>query len=193
MGLRRSFKPTNLVQNGDFSKGTAGWSNGGTGTISASNNICTHIGNGAILTNQLVTSISNISVSGEKIYCRAKMKVTNTDCTKINLTIRDSSNPYTDVVYQNTPVQNQVYLLSGIKTIPAGASGNNSIAVNSNYSSAAIAKDKVMEIQEVTAINLTALFGAGNEPDKAWCDLNIPAWFDGTLGNGVIGSIGGLK
>jgi hypothetical protein len=31
-----------------------------------------------------------------------------------------------------------------------------------------------IQVKECVLINLTAEFGAGNEPDKAWCDANIP-------------------
>lgn len=34
-------------------------------------------------------------------------------------------------------------------------------------------------IDDMMLVDLTAAFGAGNEPDKAWCDENIP-WFEDT-------------
>ena len=36
-------------------------------------------------------------------------------------------------------------------------------------------------VSNVRFINLTTLFGAGNEPTAEWCDANFPNWFDGCL------------
>ena len=48
------------------------------------------------------------------------------------------------------------------------------------YDSAEAAAGKVMEVKEVMVIDLTATFGAGNEPDKETCDKIFANWFDGT-------------
>ena len=52
--------------------------------------------------------------------------------------------------------------------------GTNTISVNfaetSNYT----------YVDGVTVIDLTAAFGSGNEPTKAWCDTNIRNWFEGS-------------
>ena len=42
-----------------------------------------------------------------------------------------------------------------------------------------MASGKVAWIDDAMLIDLTECFGSGNEPDKIWCDLNVP-YFKGT-------------
>lgn len=193
MGLRRSFKPTNLVQNGDFSKGTTGWLPL-RATATAANNVITVQGDG---TNNLplirpVTPFIN-NVTNSKIYISMKVRVTNSDSTKISLMVEGSGGGFEILKQQDIPVKDTWYLLNSVWTISSAILGNIIISIGNSYASASTAKDKIMEVKELLAIDLNALFGAGNEPDKAWCALNIPVWFDGTLGGGVMNGTGGLK
>lgn len=70
---------------------------------------------------------------------------------------------------------NQWNIVSSINTRTSFTSGNQSYRLdfNNNNTAANVWYDGVM------MIDLTAAFGAGNEPDKTWCDNNIP-FFEGT-------------
>jgi len=190
MGLRRSFKPTNLVINSDFSKGTTGWVPSGS-TIQASNNIMSIIGNGSVVSPGAVKTLATPYVSGKKIFIKCNFRVTNSSSDRLATILFDGVNYYLGPT-QTVITANTWYALSGIITLMAGGSSVD-IMLQHRYIDAATANGKVMEVQEVMAIDLTARFGAGLEPDLAWCDNNIPAWFDGTLGGGSFGGIGGLK
>lgn len=193
MGMRRSFKPTNLAQNGDFSSGVAGWSNTAS-IITASDNVLTVTGNGGANYPLAYQNTPKSYTSGNKLYIRSLAMVTNSVCTKLDMNIRGSSTTGTLVrVIANTPTQNAWHTLSDVVTIPADGTGFVQLSVSHYYADAATANGKVMKAQVVLCSDLTSLFGAGNEPTKAWCDLNIPTWFDGTLSRGSMGGIGGLK
>ena len=86
-----------------------------------------------------------------------------------------------------SPVQNQWYELSNV-----GNASHSNFELGHWYSSAEIASGKVMEVDYAYAINLTATFGAGNEPTKEQCDLLFANYFEGSanvLGTGRIRSV----
>jgi hypothetical protein len=160
-------KENNLVVNGDFSNGTTGWNravaHGRDSTISASSNTLTVVG--ASASQAGVNSGSGVFQDNKKYYCRCIAKVTNDICQSISL--RRGAN--TGIITINNPVKNQQYTLSGV--ITTGIVGTESfIQVFHQYVDNATATGKVMEIQQVSTIDLTALFGAGNEPTLAQCD-----------------------
>lgn len=197
MGLRRSFKPTNGVTNGDFKAGTTGWTRSGA-SLSVNNKVLSVIGDGS---SQFVYISQNTSlniVTNHKYYLVSKQKVINSECSQINLFFNDTnSSGQIDALTIYNPTINQDYLMSGVAQT-TNNTGYVVVKLHHFYSSATAANGKVMEVQEVMAIDLTACLPAdilalSKNNLKAWCDLNIPYWFDGTLGGGVIGSIGGLK
>lgn len=177
MGLRRSFKPTNLVANGDFSKGTTGWSAVGAESVSVSDSVVTFTPN-AIFGGLRSTSFSPVLVLNDKYYLT--VDVMTTDST-FYINFGGTNGTVKPAGSGNWEKLTEIIIVSDI----AKSYYDTNTAKSSSFVSTSLRK--------IMAINLTALFGAGNEPDQAWCDLNIPAWFDGTLGGGVIGSIGGLK
>lgn len=191
MGMRRSFKPTNLIGNGDFSKGTMEWS-GYRGAISVMNNTLTSTGDGSF-SYAGAWQAGIPYATGKKIYVRFSGKVTSNDCSRITFWILATGMTGQELTLQTTPTNGATYNNGAIATLPAGGNGNLTFYCCHHYADAATAKGKVMEVQNVIAVDLTAVFGAGNEPSQAWCDLNIPNWFDGTLSGGVMGSIGGFK
>ena len=163
----------NLVTNGDFSNGTTGWS-AYASTIAAANNTLSNAGDGSVsIPWSIATSLSNLAANS-KIYLKVKFRVTNSAATDIMLF---SSIPV--LVYpiiQQTPVVNQWYEKSVVHTCVAGGTMN--LFFRHGYADAATALNKVMEVQNVFAIDLTELFGAGNEPSTAQCDVIFKDWFD---------------
>jgi hypothetical protein len=183
MGMRRSFKPKNFVVNGNFASNTSGWT-GSDGLLSVGNNTLTLTGTG-VSNLPKVNQSTLINASSVK-YVKMQARVTNANCT--SLFARWSTGSPGNIEVVAPPIENQWYELSGISS-----QASSILYVYHQYTDAATANGKIMEVREVLAIDLTATFGAGNEPTLAWCDANIPAWFDGTMSGGKMGGIGGLK
>ncbi len=178
MGLRRSFKPTNLLYNTDFRYGTSGWN--------YTPAVLTIFQNTATLT--AVVRYGGVGqncnfIDGRKYYMRGYVKA---DSSLVLLSlwagVGGCSKSYSG--------SGNYELLSAVGTyIASTMSTYQFIKLSDSRSSDWTA----MSIKEIMIIDLTSSFGTGSEPTKAWCDANIPEWFDGTLSGGIIGSIGGLQ
>lgn len=143
-----------FVKNGNFADGTTGWSGGGA-TLSAANNILTITGNGGSISPR-AEQVSNIDfVSGKKIYFRAKLKVTNDVCASIAIAAYGSTTVGTvQSISQTSPANGTVYVLDGIVTLPSNGAGKVKFQVQHGYVDTTTANGKVMEVQEVMAIDL---------------------------------------
>ena len=170
----RGHSVLNLVTNGNFANGTTGWSAfGATNTVA--NNTLTNTASGVAEFGYLYGTAFAPAI-GDKLYLRSKQKVTNANSILMRLCVYDGT---AAIVAQDqvNPTINTQYLMSGV--ITTTRLSNHYIYMIHQYVNAATANGKVMEVQEVMLINLTTLFGAGNEPSAAWCDANFPTWFDG--------------
>jgi len=189
---------TNIVTNGNFANGISGWTLYN-GTASINNNILTLTGTGGSLL-PILEQIQNTSVTpiiGHKIYGKIKFKVTNSVCLSVAFQIDGSTGgTNASMVSISNPVQNNQYSSGGITTVGADFTGNIRFVLYHQYADAATALNKVMEVQQVMAIDLTSLFGAGNEPTVQQCD-EMFSWFDGSIRmnlnryNGMLGSTSG--
>ena len=162
---------TNLVTNGDFSNGTTGW-NAQASTLSASNNTLIITGNGASPEPSAYRGIG-VQQNNDKLFVKISAKVTNSELPRIDFYCGTlSQRP----VIKYSPLQNQWYYYTGIVT----ASGSyNTIIFYHNYSTSANANEKVMEVRNVLTLNLTKLYGAGNEPTNEQMDNNLnKVWID---------------
>lgn len=170
---------TNLVANGNFVDAT-GWTVN-SGTLSAANNtgLCTANGTNIY---SYVTQTLSVKPASSKIYIYAKARVTNALCANMYLRLRDgpSGTIYLSVT-QATPTNGEWYTLSGIATTTSPVN-NLTVRVDHFYASTAIASGKVMEVQYVSCVDLTAEFGAGNEPSQTdyenWIKTQSNSWFD---------------
>ena len=178
---------TNLVTNGDFSNGTTGWSSNSS-TNSVSNNTLSNIANGTMAEGQAVQQFSPSLITTNNKYCKMEARVTNANCTSIIFRLGGSGS----IMTINNPIQNQWYMFSGNFINESIATGS-FLRIYHTYVDASIANGKVMEVQYVSTIDLTAIFGAGNEPTKEQMDRLLSIypnrWFNGTS---EIGSIGAL-
>jgi parallel beta-helix repeat protein len=174
---------TNLFINSDFDNGTSGWYADGA-TLSAANNILSVTANGSKFYAGIMQTIATQDVN-KKYYTRIKTRVTNSDCSSIsmfyNFGYEDRS-----VFVQANPIENQWYSFSAIITPTADI---NAPSIYHYYADTATAANKVMEIDNVIALNLTDIFcngviGTGNEPTCDEMDeilSHFPnSWFDGT-------------
>lgn len=184
MGLRRSFKPTNLVANGNFANGITWWETYEIGTPVISENICSFTA--TVIYGMLNQIISTPIVVGHKLYAFAKFAA-NSNLMRLYINDSNVSTAYTphagDGVMRKYSVLHTITQGTNVRVriLDARASGWDEV-----------------QVMEFLTINLTACLPANilalsDANLKAWCDLNIPVWFDGTLGGGVINGTGGLK
>nr|WP_276576489.1 carbohydrate binding domain-containing protein [Caldicoprobacter algeriensis] len=167
---------TNFIKNGNFANGINKWATqDNSSVLSASNNTLIVTGTGNI---NIVSCIQgfygNILQAGHKYYVRARVRVTNSNCTKITLDFRSSS--IQEVASKFSPAQNQWYTLSGIITA-LGTFSTPYIRVICTYPDAATAAGKVTEVQEVIAIDLTVHGLDSLTVDQ--CNQRFAHWFDG--------------
>lgn len=168
-----------FIINGDFDNGTTDWA-GGYAAITASGTVLTVTNSGSNLYGYGRPVIVDLVASGHKIYTRAKCKVTNSVCSKIEIFLTGTTGTYTAAATQNNPVQDTVYTVSGIGTENADFTGRLRVVFSHHYADASTANGKIMTIEEPIAIDLTELFGAGNEPSAETMDaiLASTGWYD---------------
>ena len=172
----------NLVTNGNFSNGTAGYSSFGA-TISAADNILSVTGTGAFLSAQ--TWFNNPEyVSGDMFYARVRVRVTNNIASQVRLVSYPSQSLSRTIA---TPAENEWIDISAQGTYSySGSISDTRLMVITTYPTAGDAAGKVTEVQYVLLLNLTQIFGAGNEPTREQMDellAQFPnSWFNG-VGN----------
>lgn len=163
------------VANGNFRQGTTGWrSEGGTLVVDGTARVT---GDGSLSYCHVIQDIALQLVEGHKYYARSVARVRGSDCQWVALELREVN--LRTIMAQASPAQDQWYTLSGIVTI-SGPYTAPYFRVISNYADASGAVGKVLEVALMVLVDLTATFGAGNEPDKETCDKIFANWFDGT-------------
>lgn len=164
----------NLVTNGDFSNGVAGWTSY-RGTAVASAGTYTHTGDGS---NAIPYNEQNLPLSGaKKIYVRSMLRATSASC--LNLAVQIWNGSTISDFKQSNPTQNKWYKLSGI--VSTTFSGlNTPIGCRHEYTDASTANGKSIEIRYIMAIDLTALGLDTLTIDQ--CDAIFDHYIDGLTG-----------
>ncbi len=181
---KKTYTIQNLVSNGSFETGINGWGNTGSNTVFAHDSSIKNNGRYSFkvsITNAQAwprinyPSISNLQ--GHKLYGKVSYYVDQASLTPgINILTAETSdfwpttqdgkttwssskevNKWIDISLLYEAKYN--YLLMMLPQSNASASGN-------------------VYFDGLVVVDLTSSFGAGNEPDKAWCDRNI-SYFDG--------------
>jgi hypothetical protein len=172
---------TNLVSNGNFAN-TTGWTPSFC-SLGASGNIISLTGDGSDSITRIRQDFG-VKPSNHKLFVAGKTLVTNTVCQFSRMFIRDGTggSVYADARI-DTPAQDTLYPISAILTM--GSLTNNIVLYyDSSYANSATQNGKVAQGQCFIAVDLTAAFGAGNEPTLAqFNDLltQFPSgWFNGT-------------
>lgn len=165
-GVQNTF---NKLANADFESGTGSWALRGTlGTIATS-----PVYHGVQSLKYLTANgdlYQNISIpNGNKIYCSARAFI---------VSVSDgTSRPYIGVYDYNSDV-NPAYSYANVSMmsvwqtlslVRTSANGGIKFAVGDWWGGAAVE----VYLDSCIVIDLTVLFGAGNEPSKEWCDANI--------------------
>lgn len=161
-------KYSNLSRNSRYTNNTTTYWTGSSSTISALNGELTAIGNGALSYFDMSSSTGTIGQIGDKIYMSGKGIVANSGCVSLALRLNDGAGSTITIFTKSSPVLNTWYNLSGIALTDSSGSING--IVRSTYADAASTTGKSTTIKDILILNLTALFGAGKEPSKNWCD-----------------------
>ena len=159
---------TNSVPNGDFSDSTSYWSTNGT-TLSVLNNELLVEPTSFTEAVGVYTSPPN-SVIGNKYYCNIKFFPNASNDIKIGW------NDSRETIPTTMNIWNTVSLIS--------TRISSSAFVFYHDASSGYTTGDVFKIKEVAIIDLTATYGAGNEPSKEYMDelISKVGWFDG-IGN----------
>ena len=165
---------TNLVANGNFVN-TTGWSSY-VSNNSASSNTLTNTATGVDRFPSLSQALAAPTI-GRKYALTVRVRVTNSNATSISYRYGLAAS----VVLQASPVANTWYQKTIIITCDNTYA---TLAIYHIYATNAAANGKVMEVQYVSCVDLTAAFGAGNEPTQeeyaAWINTQSNSWFDTT-------------
>jgi hypothetical protein len=168
---------TNLIANGNF-ENTNSWA-AIYSTKTASNNTMSVVGNGANAAAMIQSSTTKTVVTGQRFYYRAKLRVTNSNCTKMTISALGGYGETTVI----NPVINKWYDVSSVAI--SGGNGTYALMViKHEYADAATALNKVLEIQNAMVFDLSVDIGLGTSPDLHLLDemmvLNGNVYWEGT-------------
>lgn len=182
---------SNSVINGNFKDGTNGWTGALGGVLTASNNTLSIASNNTHPSPYTYRGTNIPAIAGKKIFVRCKFKVNNAVCKQVRLGIqaKDATSGGTDSIDATSvfsPSENVSYLLSNMLAVPDNKSETIRVYIQHIYEDVATVDGKVIEIQEVMAIDIDQhpeLQGLTAEEINA----RIPHYIDGMQ------SIEGLK
>ena len=169
-GIYAGVAEDSLVANGDFSNGLNGWdlTNVNDGYISA-------IVIDDYLRVEMLKEKANVKilqtnpysvVVGHVYYCGGYIKVPSDLSLLSSISLNSAAVPIT--------YDGMWHLCSRVVTATStGSEGLYLFMGNSGANSLAIGE--WIEVKDIKLYDLTAMYGAGNEPTKAWCDANLEA------------------
>jgi hypothetical protein len=154
-----------LLVNEDFSQGITGWL-GTNSAIIVSNGVLSDTGDGSYPYPYARQTVPSFAWSNQKLYYMLEFRVTNANCSQLHLRLNGTGGANTSFSGINNPVANQWYQAKGVATKTV-QTGNLLVQIQHVYADSATANGKVMEVKNLKVVNLTQLFGAGNEPTLA--------------------------
>lgn len=182
---------TNLVAYGNFKDGTSGWTPTNS-SLSVTNQILSIPGSGASRWPQAYATTKAQFTIGKKYFLRLRARVTNPDAESISLMFYDNSGMYlagkAEVL---SPIANQWYEAYAIITPTIDQGAPSRLYCRHTYPDAATANGKVMEVQEVIALDLEQYPDLqGLTADEI--NAQIPGYIDGmqSIENVKVVSIG---
>lgn len=175
------FSISNLITNGDFSRGTSGWTSSGVSGFSVSNSE-------AVFT--ATSQYGNIKqyfdvVASNKYYICASVKTTGSS---VRLSLCKTSGYETMFTLNHTGSGNYE-ILSQLGTMDSSGINNPFLTIMDYKTSGWTA----VNVKYVTVINLTNIFGAGNEPTKAQMDAWLATYPNGFLISNLTTSLNRAK
>ncbi|MCX7715052.1 MAG: hypothetical protein N2171_04930 [Clostridia bacterium] len=168
----------NLISGGNFPSTTSAWSAYGAETItSISNNILTTTGTNAATGGGAITIANTKLIAGHKYYYNTvQLKVNNSSASRVRIELYSDNKAGSVLFVQGTeytnPIADTWYKLSSVNTVTTQTDYIR-LQFYHSYADAATHSSKVLSAKNAGVYDLTAIFGAGNEPTLAWCDANI--------------------
>jgi hypothetical protein len=144
----------NIVTNNSNFTATTGWL-GVNSVLSVSSGKLLVTSNGTSSSAYGFFSNATAYLLGKMIYIRLKFNMTNAVCSSVSIRASASGMTAQTGVLQLTPNNGEVYTKSAILTLVAGGSGNVTIQAFHSYADAATANNKVLEITEIMAVDMT--------------------------------------
>lgn len=169
----KGFTAQNLIKNGDFSNGTTGWTTA-TGTFSVNNGVAEFIAkqqNDDLRSDNLKLEVGHI------YYLTMKIKLT----TATNLIGVGISyiNGYAWKSLLNTQETTNWQILKSIVTVNSIVDGGNPVLYIKDFRSDSF---DTIYCDEIMLIDLTEMYGSGNEPALEECDRIFNHYFEGLQG-----------
>lgn len=145
---------TNLVKNGNFKDGITRWA-AFSSNIATNNSTLINSCNGTARSGTLLQNVGQV-IDGKTYFLRAKVRVTNNDCTALLLHFRSAISGAMTAMEINTPILNRWYNMYGKVIISSSIITGDILRVGvvHYYVDDATANEKVMEVQEVIALDL---------------------------------------
>ncbi|OTN77064.1 hypothetical protein A5886_002144 [Enterococcus sp. 8G7_MSG3316] len=174
-----NFVANNLIKNGNFMSGlTGGWV-ASAATHAVSNGTLTNTADGSQIYGIEQQAISGLAI-GNKYYVRLFMTPKTAKTQSLRMRMVYANEPY--IVVSN-PVKDRDYNISGIFSATENLSN---VQFSHYYNNSTDANGSSVTITNVVAIDLTAVFGHGNEPSVSEMDKVMSYFpqffFDGTTG-----------
>lgn len=163
----------NLIENGDFAEGIAGWAPT-YGVLSVIDNVAIIVGDGSASSIWLENTLHGREAD-RSYYGVCLARVRDSTCDTLRIVVAGGG-----VKSVENPVNDRWYVLPAKHT--AIGDHNKLIAVQAIYPDAATANGKTLEVQEVSAIDLDAENLTGKTADEI--NTMFPDWFDGTKSTG---------
>lgn len=168
---------TNLIYNGDFSKGLVGWTPSYNSILDVTDNKIT-VETGTAAYPGALTTISGISV-GDVAYISAEFNSDNFDDVH-RVRIQSPSSNWTNVVAEADNYKTGEWQKISNTFVSAG----NNTTLKIGFETRNISAKPSVKFKNVLLINLTQTFGAGNEPSAKQMDMLLEqfpnSWFDDT-------------
>ena len=153
-------KDYNILVNEDFSEGTSDW-NSSYSANTVSNNILTNTTDGTTSYSYVKQETITPIIIGNKVFVKAKVRVTNSDCYRIHIRLEGSyGGTRTEIARIDEPNQNQWYDIYGSFEIPSDFVGAYTLYIYQSYNNAS--SGRAMEIDcsdnDIALIDLSKLF-----------------------------------
>ena len=181
---------SNILVNGSLGTNTNGWTAPNSSAVTVTqqsgyiNLKCLTTATGTYGFYQLFNPIQGSTASTRQVlYCQAQVRAPSTNTSYPRVYLRYYQNDSTTVSYTNFSAingasgtalntGNWITLSVDVQTY-SSSTGNyfsfDRIAVGINDNTT----NDTMDVRNIMIVNLTQAFGAGNEPDKTWCDQNL--------------------
>lgn len=170
---------TNLVTNGNFVS-TNGWSLYTSGSMALGTNSLTIAGAGSGAGNRTITGVRTsigAKIPGHKYYMKAYVTVNNANCASISI----KSGADTAKVWPS-PTSGYKYIINDVFTATTNSAN---MDIEYKTKNAYVATTDNMKIEYVNCVDLTAAFGAGNEPTSVEMEIIVLSqaneWINGSF------------